>query len=332
MLMVVHIFIVNSFDFEVMKCGLHLLLSGVSPWSSDVCIEHFYNPPFAILFMWPILFTTPKTYLILGGASLFAFIFYHKTWVALAWFATNSFLWIIAAGGIDMFVVGIGLFLLAIGDKSYNKLQGLCWRVFAYGLLMVKPQGTIFIVILYILVHKDWKGFLVSIILYGLLFLPLYPDWINAILYNPPLSQTQATHTIWARYGVMIAGLIAILIILTRRWKYWQLGGALAGIITPYGMPGLPSLLILTGVDQMKAIPIVLIYSGLLSLLTWINPPLGVEYYAHISPLMTIYHLSILGLALALACMSKTVYEHNDIAVMDWIKSYLSVQKPKMGN
>jgi hypothetical protein len=55
---------------------------------------------------------------------------------------------------------------------------------------------------------------------------------------------------------------------------------------------------------QLKAILVVVIYSGLLAILTWVTPPAGVEFYAYISPLMSIYHLSMLGLALALACLS----------------------------
>jgi hypothetical protein len=219
-----------------------------------------------------------------------------------------------------MFVVGAGLLILLAGDKRFHSWQGLWLRVFAYGLLMVKPQGTIFIVLLYILTRKDWNGLLVSILVFGVLFIPLYPDWIHVILNDPPLAQTQATHTIWARFGPGVALVIALGVILARRWKYWQLGGALAGIITPYGMPGLPVFLTLTAVRPLKAIPIVAIYSGLLAALTWVTPPAGVEYYNFISPLMAIYHLSMLGLALALACVTDSDDEQDTIAVWDWIK------------
>jgi len=46
-------------------------------------------------------------------------------------------LWLVAAGGIDMFVIGGGLLLLLAGDKAHGKWQGLLLRTLAYGLLMV---------------------------------------------------------------------------------------------------------------------------------------------------------------------------------------------------
>ena len=230
MLVAVRIFVVNSFDFENMQRGIRLILSGVNPWIPETRIAHFYNPPFAVLFLWPMLFATPQLYLVIGGALLFAFVFYHEAWVALAWFATNTVLWLMAAGGIDMFVIGAGLLLLLAGDTSYEKWQGLVWRVLAYGLLMVKPQGSIFIVAFYILTRRDWKGLLISAIVYGMLFLPLYPDWLYVLLHDPPLAQTEATHTLWAKFGPLVASVIALAALLARRWKYWQLGGALAEI------------------------------------------------------------------------------------------------------
>lgn len=324
MLVAVQIFIVNSFDFENMQHGVRLILAGENPWAPETRIQHFYNPPFSVLFLWPMLVLSPKVYLIVGGALLFAFVFYHKAWVALAFFATNTMLWLVAAGGIDMFVIGGGLLLLLAGDKASRKWQGLILRTMAYGLLMVKPQGGIFIVALYILTRRDWKGLLVSAIIYGVLFLPLYPDWLSVIQHDPPLAQTEATHTVWAKYGLLIAGMIAFLVLLARKWKFWQLGGALAGIITPYGMPGLPIFLTLTAVQPLRAIPIVVLWSGCLTALTWVNPPEGVEFYTFISPLMAIYHLSMLGLALILACLSASKDDLDMIAVGDWIKSRLS--------
>jgi hypothetical protein len=328
MLVSVQIFIVNSFDFENIQRGLGLLVQGINPWASATRIPHFYNPPFSILFLWPMLFVTPKFFLIIGGALLFAFVFYHKAWVALSWFAINTFLWLVAAGGIDMFVIGSGLLLLHAGDKSENKMVGLFWRVLAYGLLMVKPQGGFFVAALYIIMRRDWKGFLISIVLYGLLFLPFYPDWFHVILSDPPLAQTVATHTIWAKYGPAVAVVIALGVLVSRKWKYWQLGGALAGIMTPYGMPGLPIFLILSAVPKLVAIPIVVVFSGLLAVLTWVSPPPGEDFYVFISPLMAIYHLGMLGLALALACITGDDNEDADtIAIGDWVKHHLRFRK-----
>jgi hypothetical protein len=141
MLLAVRIFVVNHYDFDNIQRGIRLILQGVNPWATATRIPDFYNPPFAVLFLWPMLFATPKFYLVLGAGALFAFVFYQRAWVALAWFATNTALWLIAAGGIDMFVIGGGLLLLLAGDKSSQKWLGLVWRVLAYGLLMVKPQG-----------------------------------------------------------------------------------------------------------------------------------------------------------------------------------------------
>jgi hypothetical protein len=298
-----------------------LILSGLNPWAAATRIPDFYNPPYAVLFMWPMVFLTAKTYLVVGGGLLFAFVFYHRTWVALAWFAANTFLWLLAAGGIDMFVVGGGLLLLLAGDRYFEKRRGLFLRVLAYGLLMVKPQGTVFIVGLYVLMRQDWKGLLICCVVYGLAFLPLYPAWLDVILHNPPMAQTQATHTLAAHYGIWVAALIAIGVVLKRRWRYWQIGGALAGILMPYGMPGVPIFLTLTAVEPLAAIPIVVIWSACLAALTWVTPPPGVDFYTFLSPRMAIYHLSMLGLALALAILSPSAAGADTIAVADWIKS-----------
>ncbi len=328
LLAAVRIFLVNTYDFDNMQRGVRLITSGVNPWAAATRIPDFYNPPFAVIFMWPMLFATPRVYLVLGGALLFSLVFYYRAWVALAWFATNLMLFLLAAGGIDMFVVGGGLLLLLAGDKFYAQRRGLLLRVLAYGLLMVKPQGTIFIVGLYILTRRDWQGFLICCLVYGLPFLPLYPAWLDVILHNPPLSQGQATNTLLAQYGLWLALAVAIGIVLKRTWSYWQLGGALAGILMTYGMPGLPIFLTLTAVQPLVAIPIVVIWSGCLAALTWVNPPPGIDFYAFFNPHLSIYQLSMLGLALALACLSPGPAGPHTIAVAAWIKSHWPRRRP----
>jgi hypothetical protein len=302
----VHIFQVNHYDFDNMQRGISLLLLGINPWGVQTRIQNFYNPPFAIIFLWPMLYLSPQLMLVLGGALLFAFIFHQKAWVSLAWFVTNSALFLIAAGGIDMFVVGGGLILLISGDRLFNKPSGLVLRVLAYGLLLVKPQGTIYIVLLFILLRMDWKGVLLSLVLYGLPFIRLYPDWLHVLLTDPPLAQTIAAHTIWQKYGLTVAFILALLVISARRWKFWQLGGALAGILSPYGMPGIPILLTLGAINRLIAIPIIIFYSAGLAIITWVTPPPDVDFYAYLNPLMSIYHLSMLGLALSIACFSQS--------------------------
>lgn len=331
MFAVVQIFIVNSFDFENMQRGVSLIFQGINPWAPDTRIPHFYNPPFAVIFLWPMLFATQNFFLVLGGAFLFAFTFYHKAWVALSWFATNTFLWLVAAGGIDMFLVGAGLILLLVGDRTENKWVGLVWRVSAYGLLMIKPQGGIFIVALYILLRRDWKGLLISILIYGLLFIPLYPDWISVLMSDPPLAQTEASHTIWGKFGSGVAAVIAMSVVISRKWKYWELGGALAGIMMPYGMPGIPIFLTLSGVRKLIAIPIVIVFSGCLAVLTWVNPPAGEPFYKFISQFMAIYHLSMIGLALALACITGADSDDSDtIDFAGWIKQRAKLSESKI--
>ncbi len=318
------VFLVNSYDFDNMQRGVRLLMSGVDPWNPATRIPDYYNPPHSLLFLWPMLFLSPQAFLSLGSACLFAFVFYHRAWVALAWFATNTSLWLIAAGGIDMFVIGAGLLFLLAGDSLYNTKRGLVLRVIAYGLLMVKPQGGLFIVLLFLLTRLDWKGALLSLALYGLLFIPLYPSWMNVIISDPPLAQTEATHTLWARYGLPLALLVALGTIAARKWKYWELGGALAGILTPYGVPGLPGLLTLTAVSSLKAIPIVVIWSALLSVVTWVTPPAGVDFYDYLQPFMAVFHLSMFGLALVLACMSPDAQGDKLILDGSWLRRALS--------
>lgn len=304
----VNILTVNSFDFDNMRRGVAFIWSGGNPWAENTRLLHYYNPPFAGVFLWPMLFTSSREWLIVGSALLFAFAFYHRAWIALAWFGTNTVLWIIASGGIDMLVIGLGVCLLTLATewKSAPQPLALALRVLAYGVLMIKPQGGMFIVGLYILYNRDWQGLLWSCGIYGLLFGHLIPDWIRVLLTDPPLAQTVATHTLWAKYGSIVAGGIALAVVLARRWSYWALGGALAGILSPYGMPGLPIFLILTSVRTWRAIPIVLIWSGLLALLTWVAPPAQVDFYEFLSPFMAIYHLSMLGLALVLSVTTDT--------------------------
>ena len=315
----VRIFIVNSFDFEAYQHGTRLILQGVNPWAEETRIHDFYNPPFSVLFLWPMLFTNSHIYHVIGGAMLFAFVFYHKAWVGLAWFATNSMLWLLAAGGVNMFVIGGGLWLLLAADHTRGRWVGIVFRVLAYGLLMVKPQGGFFIVLLYVLLRRDWKGVLISILIYGLPFLSFYPDWLRVMLTDPPRAQTVANHSIMGQFGVLAATVVALLVLVARRWNYWQLGGALAGILTPYGMPGLPIFLTLTAVRKLAAIPIVIIFSGCLAALTWITPPAGVDYYAYLNPRMAVYHIGMLGLALALACISEPKPGEGEISVRDWV-------------
>src|SRR4030065_140720 len=159
---------------------------------------------------------------------------------------------------------------------------------------------------------------------YGLLSLPLYPDWVTVILRDPPLAQTEATHTLWAKFGPIAAALVALGATLSRKWQYWQLGGALAGILTPDGMPGLPSFLALTAVKSRKAIPVVVLWSAALAVLTWVTPPAGGDFYDYLQPLMAIFHLSMLGLALTLACLSGDEAGPHTIAGSEWIRNVLS--------
>lgn len=314
------VFLVNSYDFENMQRGMRLLISGVNPWGPATRIPDFYNPPHSILFLWPMLFLSPKALLVLGTACMFAFVFYHRAWVALAWFATNSALWVIAAGGVDMIVIGAGLLLLLAGDNLYPTRRGLALRVLAYGLLLVKPQGGLFIVALYLLTRIDWKGAVASMLMYGLLFSPLLPSWFTAVLYDPPLAQTEAAHTLWAGFGLPLALVVAIGVLIARRWRYWELGGALAGILTPYGMPGIPTFLALTAVSSLKAVPIVVLWSAFLAMVTWVTPPMGVDYYDYLQPFMAVFHLSMFGLALVLACLTPDAQGRRLIAVNSWLR------------
>lgn len=328
----INIFVVNDFDYQNIRNGIEIIISGKNPWSIESRIPHFYNPPHSLLFLWPLKFFSPRFILVLGAGLLIAFAFMEKSWVSLAWFFTNSALYIVAAGGIDMYVVGGGLLLLFAGDSRYNDLIGLLLRVIGFGLLMVKPQGTIFIVFLYILLRRDWKGVLLGLVLYGLPFLHLYPDWLRVILFDPPLSQTVAAHTLLKKFGPIFAVLVAGLVISVRRWKFWQLGGALAGILSPYGMPGIPILLTLGAVSNLKAIPIIILYSAGLATMTWITPPADVDFYAYLNPLLSIYHIGMLGIALALACISIPIEQENSSAPEIDIPTKIMRLKSRRGN
>ncbi len=307
MLAATQVFIVKSYDYNNMVNGIRMIVSGINPWAPDTRIEDFYNPPFSVLFLWPMLFTSPKLVMIFGGAFLSTVVFYLRSWVAFSWFFTNTILWLIAQGGIDMMVIGGGLVILFAADRFDRRWIVVLCRVLAYGLLMVKPQGGFFIVVFYILLYRDWIGLFISIVTYGVLFMPLYPDWFWVVIHNPPLAQTVAAHTLAGKFGLPFAILISLLVISARRWKYWEIGGALAGILMPYGMPGLPIFLVLTSVRQLAAIPVVILFSGALASITWVTPPIPVPtIYDWIDPLLSIYHVSMLGLALILACMLPT--------------------------
>ena len=84
MFVATRVFVVNTYDFENMQRGVRLLLSGVNPWADATRIHDYYNPPHAVLFLLPMLFLSYKAFLVIGAACLFAFVFSHRAWVALA--------------------------------------------------------------------------------------------------------------------------------------------------------------------------------------------------------------------------------------------------------
>lgn len=304
MLAVVNGFYVKDFDFGNMRAGAAFMLAGGNPWAQETRLPDFYNPPFAILFLWPLVLITPRLVLVLGGSLLFALVFSERAWVALAWFASNIFLWIVAAGGVDMYVIGAGLLLLLAGDRRYATTLGLILRVAGYGFLLVKPQGGIFIVGLYLLMRGDWKGLLLSAAVYGLPFMRYYPDWLRVLLTDPPTAQVVASQTIMGRFGPWVALPLAVWVSAARRWKFWQLGGVLAGLLSPYGMPGLPVFLILSAGRRLAAVPVMVVFSALLALITWPPPPPSVvDYFAYADAMMAVYNLSMIGLALVLVCL-----------------------------
>lgn len=204
-----------------------------------------------------------------------------------------------------MYIMGSGILLLFISDEIDEGKLTLLLRVLGYGLLMIKPQGGLFIVVLYILLRRDWRGLLVSFLIYGIFFINYYPDWFRVLITDPPIGQDYMHLSILGKYGWITTIIIFLGVSFSRPWEYWQLGAALSAILSPYGMPGIPALLVLTGVDNKKAIPIVIIFSWCLALLTWITPPENVDYYKYIGPYMEIFHLVMLGLALVLATYQK---------------------------
>lgn len=318
-------FVVNDFDYWNIRNGTTFLLSGLNPWVERV--NDFYNPPFSILFLWPSLFLNAKGMIILGGTFTIALIFYLEAWVALSWFATNAFLWLVAAGNIDLFAVGAGLCVLLLSEKVKKRQWISAFiRVIGYGLLLVKPQGGVFIVLITILQKKDWRGILLGILFFGFPFYRFYPGWIQAILSNAPTAQNVASHSVMGKFGVWFAVPLALWIILARRWKFWQLGAALGQILSPYGMPGVPILLILTAVKRRAAIPIVIVFSACLALLTWrTDIPAGPNYYTEIGRFMTIYHLGMLALSLILACFQPEDEDDGPsvIRMSDWFQKKL---------
>lgn len=301
---VLQVFQPNRFDFDNIRTGTLAIWSGVNPWNAETRITHFYNPPFAALFLWPTFFTSPRILITLGAALLVAYIFYYKTWLGLAWFATNSALGTIVAGNVDMFVMGSGLLLLLAGDHDSHRWRGMVWRILAYGFLLVKPQGGLFIVILYVLLRRDWIGIGIAGLLYSALSLPYLPDWIHVLLTDPPPGGFDVPQSLWGAFGPFFALVIMPVIVLARRWKYWQLGAALAAILPPYAMGGVPIILLLTTINSWKAAIAILIYSGCMALLTWIEPPFPVpDYYDFIDPLLTIYNFSLIGLTFILSLL-----------------------------
>lgn len=205
---------------------------------------------------------------------------------------------------------GAGLLLLFFGDKYYNRNWSVLLRVLAFGFLMLKPQGGFFIVSLFVLSRRDWKAPLISALIYGLPFIMLYPSWIQTSLAISPITEVSVPHSIWGVFGPVMAIVVAALIIIARRWDYWQLGGALAAILVPYGLPAVPIFLTLSAVRSLKAIPIVIIFSACLAAMTWLQvpPPEISDFNAYLKPFLAIYNLSMLGLVLALACVSETNY------------------------
>jgi membrane protein implicated in regulation of membrane protease activity len=319
MAVAVSIFFTSTFDFEAILSGVRAILVGVNPWAPAVNLHDYYNPPHTVIFLWPMLFLTPKIVVTIGGALLMAVAFYQKTWVGLAWFGTNILLYLIAAGNIDMLIIGGGLLLLFAADAREGKRGALALRVIAYGLLMIKPQAGLFIVGLYVLLRRDWKGALIAVLVYGLLFAPLWSEWVRHLLTNPPLSQSEAAQSLWGKFGPLFAAIVATGVVLARRWKYWQLGGLLAGILAPYAMPGLPIFLALCAVRARVAIPIVILFSAGLASMALTPPAYPIpNIYDFINPMISLYHLSMLGLALALAIVSPEPCDDRDtIAVGD---------------
>ncbi len=332
MLGLVRFTFINAHDFNAIQRGVWLMVNFDNPWLPLSDWYEFFNPPHSVLFLWPMLFVTPSVLQVFGGALLFAIIFYKKVWVALAWFLTNSVLWVIGTGNIDMVVMGVGLPLLFAGDKYYDAKRGLVLRILAYGMLTVKPQGGAFIAGLYFLLRRDWKAGLLSTLIYGVCFLPLYPSWLAAHLSGPIITAGVVSHSIWAGFGPLVAIVVAGLVAVSRRWKYWQLGGALAAILAPYGMPAVPFFFMLTAVPSLAAVPVVIIFSAGLVALTWfVAPPPGVtDAHMFYKSYLDIYNLGIIGFGLALACLARPgARSDEDITVNEFVGRQLRTARAR---
>jgi len=328
MAVLVQFTIVNTFDFDNIQRSVRILATGGNPWVPISNWYEFSNPPHSVLFLWPMLFVGPRALQVLGGAFLFAIIFYQKTWTALAWFLTNSVLWVIGTGNVDMYVTGAGLLLLFAGDKMFKTKLGLALRVLGYGFLTVKPQGGVFIAGLYFLLRRDWKGLICCVLVYGVIFSPLLPGWLTVMIARPIVTGGTVNHSIWAGFGPVAAVIVAGLVAVSRRWKYWQLGGALAGVLTPYGMPSVPFFFMLTAIPAVTAIPVVILFSAGVVALTWfVSPPAGVPnpnlYY---KTFLDIYNLAIIGFGLSLACLSRPTGDStaDDITLNEFLGRHIT--------
>lgn len=316
------VFIVNSFDYANMLRGIQALFHGVNPWDAGTRVLNFYNPPFALFFLWPMLWVRPQVLLILGGGLLSGYAFYRRAWVALGWFVSAEMLWLIAAGGIDMYVVGMGLWALALGDRASAKWLRTSFYVVGYGFLLVKPQGGVFIVLLHIWLRRNWGAILWSVGLYGILFAGFYPQWLRVLITDPPPGHRTETHAFAAQFGIGAALVLALMVLWARPWAYWSLGGALSAILSPYGMPGVPLFLILTSVRTKKALLMFVLFSSALTLLTWNTPPPDIrDYYAYVGKFLRIYHLGMQAYALSLAVLEPTVPgKYNRFDIRDVIR------------
>ena len=307
---VTHVLVVNHFDYNNIRRGIEALMAGQNPWQGKTKLPHFYNPPFSVLFLWPLLFLTPRWLITLGGALITAVIFYRGQWPALTWFATNMFLWLVAAGQIDMYVMGAGLLLLFISDDLPHRKTQIFLRVVAYGFLLIKPQGGLFVVLFHFLSSRDFSSILWAAGIYGLPFAPLYPSWLRTLWQTPPPATAHIT--ILGKIGWGAALLIAALVVLARRWTYWGIGGAFAGILSPYGMVGIPTLLLLLEATEKRIAAIVVCFSACLSWVTWpLHIPPGVDFYAYVGQFTDLYHLVIFGVTLTLLLCERPTIENN---------------------
>jgi hypothetical protein len=181
----------------------------------------------------------------------------------------------------------------------------------------------------------DWKGGLLALAVFGLPFLGLLPDWLHVLLTDPPVSQTVNAQTILGKFGPLVAGILAIGVIASRRWRYWQLGGALAGILSPYGMPAVPVFLILSAVPNLSAVPAIVLFAGGMAAVTWVEPNFPIPaFFTYYNPMLSIYHLSVLSMALILACYARPgeipeseVFHLPDFLQSFWLSARARLQK-----